>query len=88
MKITKSQVQVLHAPADEQLVDVQPKSGGMRAFVTVKMMTDEGIEGIGLTFAPALGLSPLAPALKSAVDALCGLAEGQDPMEILSLIHI
>ena len=43
MKITKSQVQVLHAPADEQLVDVQPKSGGMRAFVTIKMMTDEGI---------------------------------------------
>ena len=65
MKITKSQVQVLHAPADEQLVDVQPKAGGMRAFVTLKMMTDDGIEGIGLTFVPALGLSPLAPALKS-----------------------
>ena len=75
MKITKSQVQVLRAPADEALVDVQPKSGGMRAFVTLKMMTDEGIEGIGLTFAPALGLSPLAPALKSAVDALCGLVD-------------
>ena len=29
MKITKSQVQVLYAPADEQLVDVQPKDGGM-----------------------------------------------------------
>ena len=87
MKITKSQVQVLHAPADEQLVDVQPKSGGMRAFVTVKMMTDEGIEGIGLTFAPALGLSPLAPALKSAVDALCELAEGQDPMEIEAVMQ-
>ncbi|MCH8894477.1 MAG: hypothetical protein IIB32_13345, partial [Chloroflexi bacterium] len=33
MKITKSQVQVLHAPADEQLVDVQPKAGGLRAVV-------------------------------------------------------
>ena len=87
MKITKSQVQVLHAPADEALVDVQPKSGGMRAFVTVKMMTDEGIEGIGLTFAPALGLSPLAPALKSAVDALCGLVEGQDPMDIEAVMQ-
>ncbi len=87
MKITKSQVQVLHAPADDQLVDVQPKSGGMRAFVTVKMMTDEGIEGIGLTFAPALGLSPLAPALASAVEALCGLAEGQDPMEIEAVMQ-
>ena len=61
LKISKSQVQLLHAPADEQLVDVQPQVGGMRAFVTLKMMTDEGIEGIGLTFAPALGLSPLAP---------------------------
>ncbi|HCP24811.1 MAG TPA: hypothetical protein DIT90_11940, partial [Dehalococcoidia bacterium] len=64
MKIAKSQVQMLHAPADEQLVDVQPQAGGMRAFVTVKMMTDEGVEGIGVTFAPGLGLSPMAPALK------------------------
>ena len=87
MKITKSQVQVLHAPADEQLVDVQPKAGGMRGFVTLKMMTDEGIEGIGLTFVPALGLSPLLPALKSAVDALCGLVEGQDPMDIEAVMQ-
>ena len=87
MKITKSQIRVLHAPADEALVDVQPKSGGLRAFVTVKMMTDEGIEGIGLTFAPAMGLSPLAPALASAVEALCGLAEGQDPMEIEAVMQ-
>jgi L-alanine-DL-glutamate epimerase-like enolase superfamily enzyme len=87
MKIAKSQIQVLHAPADAALVDVQPRSGGMRAFVTVKMMTDEGIEGIGLTFAPALGLSPLAPALYSAVDALCGLIEGQDPMDIEAVMQ-
>ena len=87
MKITKSQVQVLHAPADEQLVDVQPKGGGMRGFVTLKMMTDEGIEGIGLTFVPALGLSPLLPALKSAVDALCGLVEGQDPLDIEAVMQ-
>ena len=87
MKITKSQVQVLHAPADEQLVDVQPKAGGMRAFVTLKMMTDEGIEGIGLTFVPALGLSPLAPALKSAVEALCGLVVGQDAMDIEAVMQ-
>ncbi|MCH8989000.1 MAG: mandelate racemase/muconate lactonizing enzyme family protein [Chloroflexi bacterium] len=87
MKITKSQVQVLHALADEQLVDVQPKAGGMRGFVTLKMMTDEGIEGIGLTFVPAMGLSPLLPALKSAVDALCGLAEGQDPTDIEAVMQ-
>ncbi|SVE13830.1 uncharacterized protein METZ01_LOCUS466684, partial [marine metagenome] len=87
MKITKTQVQVLHAPADEALVDVQPKSGGMRAFVTIKMQTDEGIEGIGLTFAPAMGLSPMAPALASAVEALCELTEGQDPMEIEAVMQ-
>ena len=87
MKITKSQIQMQHAPADEALVDVQPKSGGMRAFITVKMMTDEGIEGIGLTFAPGLGLSPLAPALKSTVDALCALIEGEDPMDIEAVMH-
>jgi L-alanine-DL-glutamate epimerase-like enolase superfamily enzyme len=87
MKITKTQVQVLHAPADAPLVDVQPKSGGRRAFVTIKMQTDEGIEGIGLTFAPAMGLSPLAPALASAVEALCELAEGEDPMQIEAVMQ-
>jgi hypothetical protein len=60
MKITKSEVIMLHAPADEQLVNVQPKAGGMRAFVTLKMMTDEGIEGIGVTFAPGQASSPRA----------------------------
>ncbi len=87
MKITKSEVTMLHAPADEQLVDVQPKAGGMRAFVTLKIMTDEGIEGIGVTFAPGLGLSPLAPALATIVEALCDMAEGQDPMQIESVMQ-
>ncbi|MEE3013297.1 MAG: hypothetical protein VX505_03960, partial [Chloroflexota bacterium] len=87
MKIVKSAVQILHAPADEQLVDVQPQAGGMRAFVTLKMMTDEGIEGIGVTFAPGLGLSPLASALGSIVETLCGLAEGENPMEIESVMQ-
>ena len=87
MKITKSQVQLLHSPGDEQLVDVQPQAGGLRAFVTLKMMTDEGIEGIGLTFAPGLGLSPLAPSLKTMVEALCELTEGEDPMEIEAVMQ-
>lgn len=87
MKITKSKVQMLQAPADEQLVDVQPQAGGMRAFVTLKMMTDEGIEGIGVTFAPGIGVSPLASALGSIVEALCGLAEGQNPMDIEAVMQ-
>ena len=87
MKITKSQVKLLHSPADEQLVDVQPQAGGMRAFVTLNMMTDEGIEGVGLTFAPGLGLSPLAPSLKTMVEALCELTEGEDPMEIEAVMQ-
>ena len=77
----------MHSPGDEQLVDVQPQAGGLRAFVTLKMMTDEGIEGIGLTFAPGLGLSPLAPSLKTMVEALCELTEGEDPMETESVMQ-
>ena len=74
MKIVKSAVQILHAPADEQLVDVQPQAGGMRAFVTLKIMTDEGREGIGVTLAPGLGLTrqiylnmPLAERVKTSI---------------------
>jgi len=51
---------------------------GTREFVTLELDTDEGLQGIGLTFFGG----PLTPALKTAVDDLCQLIIGEDPMGV------
>ena len=87
MKISGYKTRVLRTPARDPLADSLPDTGAQRGFVTLEMTTDEGIDGIGLTFIPALGLSPLLPALKSAVDSLAELTIGQDPMEIEGIVE-
>ena len=82
MKVTKATTKVLHTPADSPLALGVPANDAVRAFVTLEMETDEGIDGIGLTFIPALNASPLVPSLKEAVDALAQMVVGQDPMPV------
>ena len=88
MKITQVKTRILSVPADNHLVtDVQrrpfgacglPPVTGTREFVSVEMMTDEGIEGVGVTFFGAA----LTKALREAVDALGELVIGEDPMRV------
>ncbi len=85
MKITGYQTRLLHTPADDPLANSLPDSGRQRAFVTLEMTTDEGVDGVGLTFVPALSASPVAGALRTSVEALAELTIGQDPMEIEAL---
>ena len=82
MKVTKAKTRVLRTPADNPLVVDAPPSNATRTFVTLEMDTDEGVQGIGLTFIPALHSSPLTPALKEAVDALAQMVMGEDPMPV------
>jgi L-alanine-DL-glutamate epimerase-like enolase superfamily enzyme len=49
-----------------------------REFVTLELGTDEGIQGVGITFFGAA----LTNALRSAVDTLAGLVIGRDPMPV------
>jgi L-alanine-DL-glutamate epimerase-like enolase superfamily enzyme len=77
MKITRWKTRVLRTPADNPLVVGIPQPG-TREFVLLELDTDEGLQGIGVTFFGG----PLTPALKSAVDSLCGLAVGDDPMQV------
>jgi L-talarate/galactarate dehydratase len=76
MKITKFQTQIIRTPADEALAGGPVTPGATRDFVTLKMQTDAGVEGIGYTFFGAA----LTGALKSAVDAFANLAVGEDPL--------
>tara|TARA_B100000315_G_scaffold224535_1_gene230149 strand:- start:3387 stop:4433 length:1047 start_codon:yes stop_codon:yes gene_type:complete len=63
-----------------------PVGDATRAFVTLELDTDEGVQGIGLTFAPGLSENPLTPALKATVDALCQMAVGEDPMAVEAIV--
>jgi L-alanine-DL-glutamate epimerase-like enolase superfamily enzyme len=78
MKVTQVTTRILRTPADNPLVVGLPPSGDRREFVTVELGTDEGIEGIGLTFFGG----PLTVALKAAVDALGQLVIGENPLHV------
>ena len=57
MKVTKWTTRVLQTPADNPLV-VGIDQPGTREFVTLEVDTDEGLQGIGVTFFGG----PLTPA--------------------------
>lgn len=78
MKISHAHSQIVRLPADEPLAGGPVVAGATRDFVILRVGTDQGIEGIGITF---FGHA-LTGALKVAVDALAALAMGMDPLRI------
>ena len=82
MIVTQAKTRVLRTPADNPLVVGVPTGGATRDFITLELDTDEGIQGIGLTFFGG----PLTPALKEAVDALCQMVIGEDPMRVEAIV--
>jgi L-alanine-DL-glutamate epimerase-like enolase superfamily enzyme len=77
MKIQKVQSRIVAVPADEPLAG-GPAAPGTREFVAVTVTTQDGIEGIGVTFFGGA----LTRALKEAVDAFGALIVGEDPLRI------
>jgi L-alanine-DL-glutamate epimerase-like enolase superfamily enzyme len=78
VKITHVTTRVLSTPADNHLVVGRPPPAETREFVTLELGTDQGLVGLGLTFFGGA----LTPALRAAVDALAGLAIGEDPTQV------
>ena len=78
MKITHVTTRVLRTPADNPLVVGLPAPTDSREFVTLELGTDQGLVGVGLTFFGGA----LAPALRTAVDALAALVVGDDPTQV------
>ncbi|MBV8536798.1 MAG: mandelate racemase/muconate lactonizing enzyme family protein [Alphaproteobacteria bacterium] len=76
MKIERVQSRIVSLPADEPLAGGPDGHGPPRNFVCVSVATDDGLEGIGVTFFGAA----LIRALKEAVDALGALIIGDDPL--------
>ena len=76
MKLARFETQILSIPEDEPLANAPERAGAMRPVVTLRLFTDDGIEGIGLAFYGGA----LTRALREAVDALAALLIGDDPL--------
>ena len=83
MKITKAETSILRIPEDDPLADMPEEAGRLRPVVTLRLQTDAGIEGIGITFYGGA----LTGTLRSAVDELCALIIGQDPLRIEAILR-
>ena len=83
MKITLIESQIVRLPLDEPLADGPATKGATQNFVTLRMRTDEGVEGVGMTF---FGAGAMSPSLKAAVDGLGALAVGENPLDIEAIV--
>jgi L-alanine-DL-glutamate epimerase-like enolase superfamily enzyme len=76
MKIKQVKTNVVRLPHEEPLVNAPTAGSMMRDYVTVQLVTDDGIEGIGVT-----GFSGrLMRSLKAAVEDFGALVVGEDPL--------
>jgi L-talarate/galactarate dehydratase len=78
MKITAAKSQIVRVPVEEPLAGGAGFQRPHLDFVTLRLETDAGIDGIGISFFGGR----LTPALKRAVELLAELAIGEDPLPI------
>ena len=67
MKITQLETGIVRVPLDEPLADGPTAKGATQSFVTLRLRTDEGVEGVGITF---FGGGAMSGALKAAIEDL------------------
>src|SRR5215213_9720704 len=79
MKITQIESQIVRVPLDEPLADGPATKGATQSFVTLRMRTDEGVEGLGISFFGG-------GAIKAAIDGLGALTVGMDPLGIEAIV--
>ncbi len=76
MKIQQVNINLVRLPLEEPLVGAPPMPGMLREFLTVQILTDDGIEGIGVT---TFG-GKIVRTLKTALEEFGGLIAGDDPL--------
>jgi L-talarate/galactarate dehydratase len=81
MKIKSIQSRIVRLPVDEPLADGPPSGRAHNMFVTVRIETVDGIEGIGATFFGGV----LSATLKGTIDQLGAMIIGEDPLRIEAL---
>lgn len=83
MKITRIQTDILRIPEDDPLANMPEDAERLRPVVILRMQTDAGIEGIGLTFYGGA----MTGSLRVAVDELGALTVGEDPLRIEAIVR-
>jgi len=83
MKITAVRTDILRIPEDDPLADMPEDADRLRPIVILRMQTDQGIEGIGLTFYGGA----MTGSLRTAVDELGALTVGEDPLRIEAIVR-
>jgi L-alanine-DL-glutamate epimerase-like enolase superfamily enzyme len=82
MKISRIRSQILVLPQEDPLANTAEDPNAARPMVIVRLATDDGIEGIGVTFYGGA----LTASLKRAVDDLGALTIGEDPLRVEAII--
>src|SRR5882672_7590090 len=82
MKIKSYQATTLHVPEDDPLANMPEEAGRKRPIVILRLRTDAGIEGIGVT----LYGGRMTGSLRTAVEELAALTVGEDPMRVEQIV--
>src|SRR5215217_5216556 len=82
MKIASYEASILLVPEDDPLANMPEEAGRKRPIVTVRLRTDSGIEGIGVT----LYGGRLTRSLHAAVEDLAAATVGEDPQRVEAII--
>jgi L-alanine-DL-glutamate epimerase-like enolase superfamily enzyme len=84
MKITHVESRIVRIPLDEPLAGGPTPSGATQNFVTLRLGTDQGVQGLGITF---FGGGAMSGALKAAIDSLGALTVGENPLYIEFIVQ-
>ena len=82
MKITSYEAATLRVPEDDPLANMPEEAGRTRPVVTLRLRTDSGIEGIGITFYGGR----MTGSLRVAVEELAALTIGEDPLRVEKIV--
>jgi len=82
MKIASAETGILLVPIDEPLADMPESKDAVRPTVYLKLRTDNGIEGVGITFYA----EALTKGLHECVIAMVDLIKGMDPQRPEAII--
>lgn len=82
MKIASYEATILRVPEDDPLANMPEEAGRLRPIVILRLRTDSGIEGIGVT----LYGGRMTRSLLAAVEDLSAAIVGEDPMRIEHIV--
>src|SRR5215467_7042128 len=82
MKISRIRSQILVMPQEDPLANTQEDPSAARPMVILRLDTDDGIEGMGVSFYGGA----MTASLKRAVDDLGALTIGEDPLRVEAII--